>query len=115
MKIGKSFARPALRTALLAAGAALAGLILLPRTVPAATGPPLCAPPAALSAFIRSSYGEALRIRARVNSGVTMEIYVAPDGAWTMVVTDSAPVRSCAVAAGTEWNEVSEPSDDSRF
>lgn len=104
MKIAMSLPR-SLRVVLTVSAAA--ALVLTGDAHPAfaATGPPVCGEPAALAELLRERFGEELRVRAREAGGLRLEFYVAGTGTWTLVVTDAERLRSCAVAAGTEWEE----------
>jgi hypothetical protein len=40
-----------------------------------------------------------------VNSKAVMEIFMSPQGTWTMVITDTSG-KSCITAFGEEWQDV---------
>lgn len=59
----------------------------------------------AIANSLTSKYKEARRIMGVVNAKAVMEIFMSPQGTWTVVVTDTRGV-SCIIAAGQDWQEV---------
>jgi hypothetical protein len=52
-----------------------------------------------------NKYKETRRVMGVVNSKAVMEIFMSPQGTWTMVITDTRGI-SCVTAAGEEWQDV---------
>ena len=52
-----------------------------------------------------SKYKETRRVMGVVNSKAVMEIFMSPQGTWTMVITDTSGL-SCITASGEEWQDV---------
>jgi hypothetical protein len=50
-------------------------------------------------------YKETRRVMGVVNAKAVMEIFMSPQGTWTMVITDTSGI-SCITAAGEEWQDV---------
>ena len=50
-------------------------------------------------------FKETRRVMGVVNSKAVMEIFMSPQGTWTMVITDTRGI-SCVTAAGEEWQDV---------
>jgi hypothetical protein len=90
------------RTAFLAA-AMLA--VAVPSVPLRAQQQPPCGPRAVLVQALAERYGETLRIRAREQRGGLIEIFVAANGGWTMLVTRPDGTTSCVVGAGTEFDD----------
>jgi len=65
-----------------------------------------CAPRDAVVARLAEVYDEVARLRGLTLGGEMMEIYLAPSGTWTVVVTNPGGI-ACVVAAG-EGGEVIE-------
>jgi D-aminopeptidase len=54
---------------------------------------------------LTTKYKEARRIMGVVNAKAVMEIFMSPQGTWTVVVTDTNGV-ACIIAIGQDWQEV---------
>ena len=52
-----------------------------------------------------NKFKENRRVMGVVNSKAVMEIFMSPQGTWTMVITDTSGI-SCITAAGEEWQDV---------
>jgi hypothetical protein len=52
-----------------------------------------------------SKFKETRRVMGVVNSKAVMEIFMSPQGTWTMVITDTSGT-SCITASGEEWQDV---------
>jgi hypothetical protein len=50
-------------------------------------------------------FKETRRVMGVVNSKAVMEIFMSPQGTWTMVITDTRGI-SCISTAGEEWQDV---------
>lgn len=59
----------------------------------------------AVAKSLTTKFKEARRIMGVVNARAVMEIFMSPQGTWTVVVTDTKGV-SCIIAAGQDWQEV---------
>ena len=54
---------------------------------------------------LRDKFQETRRAMGVVSDRVVMEIFMSPQGTWTMVFTDTIGI-SCITAAGEEWQDV---------
>lgn len=52
-----------------------------------------------------NKFKETRRVMGVVNSRAVMEMFMSPQGTWTMVITDTSG-KSCITAAGEEWQDV---------
>ena len=52
-----------------------------------------------------NKFKETRRVMGVVNSKAVMEMFMSPQGTWTMVITDTSG-KSCITAAGEEWQDV---------
>ena len=52
-----------------------------------------------------NKFKETRRVMGVVNSRAVMEIFMSPQGTWTMVITDTSGI-SCITASGEEWQDV---------
>jgi hypothetical protein len=50
-------------------------------------------------------FKETRRVMGVVNSKAVMEIFMSPQGTWTMMITDTSGL-SCITASGEEWQDV---------
>ncbi len=50
-------------------------------------------------------FKETRRVMGVVNAKAVMEIFMSPQGTWTMVITDTSGL-SCITASGEEWQDV---------
>jgi hypothetical protein len=54
---------------------------------------------------LKNKFKETRHVMGVVNSHAVMEIFKAPQGSWTMVITDTKGI-SCIVASGEAWQDV---------
>jgi hypothetical protein len=54
---------------------------------------------------LANKFKEARHVMGVVNANAVMEIFMSPQGTWTIVVTDTSG-KSCITAAGEEWQDV---------
>ena len=59
----------------------------------------------AIANSLTNKYKEARRIMGVVNAKAVMEIFMSPQGTWTVLVTDTRGV-ACIIATGQDWQEV---------
>ena len=52
-----------------------------------------------------NKFNEGRRVMGVVNSKAVMELFMSPQGTWTMVITDTSGL-SCITASGEEWQDV---------
>lgn len=52
-----------------------------------------------------NKFKETRRVMGVVNSKAVMEIFMSPQGTWTMIITDTSGM-SCITAAGEEWQDI---------
>ena len=84
--------------------AAFAAVSLVSVAGPAKAAPP-CGNHEKIVDFLGNKYKESRRIMGVVNSTAVMEIFMSPQGTWTMVITDTSGI-SCITASGEEWQDV---------
>ena len=56
---------------------------------------------------LANRFKESRHVMGVVNANAVMEIFMSPQGTWTIVVTDTRG-KSCITAAGEEWQDVPE-------
>lgn len=81
-----------------------------PAESPRAESPPAasaCGPYDELAAHLGTRFGEALRFRGDDERGLVLEVFVSPDGGWTVLMRRGD--RACAVAGGTDWRDPGDP------
>jgi D-aminopeptidase len=54
---------------------------------------------------LAAKYKETRRIMGVLNAAAVMEIFMSPQGTWTVLVTDTNGM-SCVIAAGQDWQEI---------
>ena len=59
----------------------------------------------ALAKSLTTKFKEARRVMGVVNAKAVMEIFMSPQGTWTVVVTDTKGT-ACIIATGQDWQEV---------
>jgi hypothetical protein len=59
----------------------------------------------AIAKSLTTKFKEARRIMGVVNARAVMEIFMSPQGTWTVVVTDTNGL-ACIIATGQDWQEV---------
>jgi hypothetical protein len=66
---------------------------------------PQCSSHDKIADVLGNKFRETRRVMGVVNSTAVMEIFMSPQGTWTMVITDTSGI-SCITASGEEWQEV---------
>ena len=84
--------------------AAVLAAVTLFSSVGVASAAP-CGSHDAVAKALTTKYKEARRIMGVVNAKAVMEIFMSPQGTWTVVVTDTNGV-ACIIATGQDWQEV---------
>lgn len=64
-----------------------------------------CGPRDQIIKVLNAKFQENERAMGLINETAMMEVYISPQGTWTMVVTNEGGV-SCVVAAGEAWDEM---------
>jgi len=82
--------------------AAALGAAFFVAAAPAAHGQAACGDRAEILAQLARMHGEWPRAIGRLGNGNVIELLVADNGGWTMIVTTPAGT-TCAVAAGDSW------------
>ena len=59
----------------------------------------------ALAKSLNTKFKEARRVMGVVNAKAVMEIFMSPQGTWTVLVTDTTGI-ACVIASGQDWQEV---------
>jgi hypothetical protein len=59
----------------------------------------------AVAKSLTTKFQEARRIMGVVNAKAVMEIFMSPQGTWTVLVTDTTGT-ACIIATGQDWQEV---------
>ena len=59
----------------------------------------------ALAKSLNTKFKEARRVMGVVNARAVMEIFMSPQGTWTVLVTDTTGT-ACIIASGQDWQEV---------
>ena len=59
----------------------------------------------ALAKSLNTKFKEARRAMGVVNAKAVMEIFMSPQGTWTVLVTDTSGT-ACVIASGQDWQEV---------
>ena len=85
--------------------AALFAAISLISNVKAVEAAPQCGDHDKIVDVLGHKFKEERRVMGVVNSTAVMEIFMSPQGTWTMVITDTSGM-SCITAAGEEWQDV---------
>ena len=86
--------------------AALAAFLLAATVWSApAVGQMLCGPQNKLTDLLKQRFSEVRQgVGVSTDAQRIVELYVSPDGSWTIVVTDTHG-RSCVVLAGEDWTQ----------
>jgi len=66
---------------------------------------PQCSRHEEIVGALRDTFNETRRAMGVVNAKVVMEMFMSPQGTWTMVFTDTNGI-SCINAAGEEWQDI---------
>jgi hypothetical protein len=59
----------------------------------------------AITKSLTNKFKEARRVMGVVSAKAVMEIFMSPQGTWTVLVTDTTGT-ACVIAAGQDWQEV---------
>ena len=84
--------------------AVLAAVTLFSSTSVASAAVP-CGSHDALAKSLNTKFKEARRVMGVVNAKAVMEIFMSPQGTWTVLVTDTTGT-ACIIASGQDWQEV---------
>jgi hypothetical protein len=85
--------------------AAVFAAISLISTAGLAVAAPQCGDHDKIVDVLGHKYKETRRVMGVVNAKSVMEMFMSPQGTWTMVITDTSGI-SCITAAGEEWQDV---------
>ena len=83
---------------------ALAGAAIFPNAG-SATAASRCAPHDDIVKVLNKKYQETRHALAIVSETAVMEIFLSPEGTWTMLVTNTQGV-ACITASGDAWQDV---------
>lgn len=83
----------------------IAAAVIATSASPSTAGPP-CGRHEEVTKALTSKYQETRRVLGVINSRHVMEIFLSPEGTWTVLVTDTNGM-SCITASGDAWQEVS--------
>jgi hypothetical protein len=64
-----------------------------------------CANHDSMTKALTGKFKETRRAMGVVNSTAVMEVFMSPQGTWTVVVTDTRGI-ACIAASGDEWQDV---------
>ena len=64
-----------------------------------------CANHDSMAKTLTGKFKESRRAMGVVNSTAVMEVFMSPQGTWTVVVTDTRGI-ACIAASGDEWQDV---------
>ena len=84
--------------------AVLAAVSLFSSTDVASAAVP-CGSHDALAKSLNTKFKETRRVMGVVNAKAVMEIFMSPQGTWTVLVTDTTGT-ACIIASGQDWQEV---------
>ena len=84
--------------------AALAGAAIIAHAEPAAANSK-CAPHDDIVKVLNKKYQETRHALAIVSATAVMEIFLSPEGTWTMLVTNTQGI-ACITASGEAWQDV---------
>jgi hypothetical protein len=82
----------------------LAAVIL----APAVHAQAVCGSHQSISETLKKSYSEAPASMGLTTGGGMVEVYVSPEGSWTLVVTQPNGT-SCLIAVGQDWETLPQP------
>ncbi len=92
------------QTCSLSLAAALAAISLV-SIAGKAEAAPQCGNHDKIVEVLGDKFKETRRVMGVVNSKAVMEIFMSPQGTWTMMITDTSGL-SCITASGEEWQDV---------
>jgi hypothetical protein len=64
-----------------------------------------CANHDSMEKALTGKFKETRRAMGLVNTSAVMEVYMSPQGTWTVLVTDTKGI-ACIAASGEEWQDV---------
>ena len=64
-----------------------------------------CGSREAIAKSLTTKFKEARRAMGVVNASAVMEIFMSPQGTWTVLVTDTTGT-ACVIATGHDWQEL---------
>ena len=85
--------------------AAVLAAVTLFNSVGVASAVAPCGSHDAVAKSLTTKFKEARRVMGVVNAKAVMEIFMSPQGTWTVVVTDTNGT-ACIIATGQDWQEV---------
>ena len=85
--------------------AAVLAAVTLFSSVGVASAAAPCGSHDAVAKSLTTKFKEARRIMGVVNAKAVMEIFMSPQGTWTVLVTDTTDT-ACVIATGQDWQEV---------
>ena len=85
--------------------AAVLAAVTLFSSVGVASAAAPCASRDAVAKSLTTKFNEARRVMGVVNAKAVMEIFMSPQGTWTVLVTDTTGT-ACVIATGQDWQEV---------
>ena len=92
------------QTCSLSLAAALAAISLV-SIAGKAEAAPQCGNHDKIVEVLGDKFKETRRVMGVVNSKAVMEIFMSPQGSWTIMITDTNG-KSCITVAGEEWQDV---------
>ena len=84
-------------------GALALGMVTASFSLASAAAP--CGSHDTVAKQLTTKYKEARRIMGVINAKAVMEIFMSPQGTWTVLVTDTSGT-TCIIATGQDWQEV---------
>ena len=85
--------------------AAVLAAVSLFSSVGVASAAAPCGSHDALAKSLNTKFKEARRVMGVVNAKAVMEIFMSPQGTWSVLVTDTTGT-ACVIATGQDWQEV---------
>ena len=87
---------------------ALVAVFLCPVMPEQAFSAPQCAPYRQMAEILSRRFGETPRAFGLVGADRILQLFTAPGGSWTILVTAGSG-RTCIVAAGEGWEDIPAP------
>ena len=85
--------------------AAVFAAVFLFSSVGVASAAAPCGSHDAIAKSLTTKFKESRRVMGVVNARAVMEIFMSPQGTWTVLVTDTTGT-ACIIARGQDWQEV---------
>ena len=85
--------------------AAILATVFLFSSAGVASATTFCGSHDALTKSLNTKFKEARRVMGVVGAKAVMEIFMSPQGTWTVLVTDTTGT-ACVIATGQDWQEV---------